>query len=176
MCASATGEVLQNEHANDRHRARHVINVLKAFQKSDDEIKEYKRLLESVRTHLKRNCKDLPKVFFHKRTMGRTWICPARILQIMMTIIGVLLRPAVGVSLLSAMNTTIFKTFAFSWGAANTGKVFGQVSTASATAAFLKKISIIHVNPLLRGFRFPRPRRFLLAEDSDSDSDEGTED
>jgi hypothetical protein len=164
-------ERVKDVHANDRHKARHILNVLKGFQKSAEEIKEYKRLLDSVRDHLKRNCKEFSMVFFHGKTKGKTSMCPAKILQIIMTIIGVLLGPIVGVSFIRALSSPINRAFSFAWGAANTRNVFGEVSTVSATAAFLDKMTIGHVSPLLRGFRFPRPRSYLVAKASDEDSE-----
>ncbi|KAF1919019.1 hypothetical protein BDU57DRAFT_527121 [Ampelomyces quisqualis] len=75
----------------DRHEARHIINILKSFEKANAEVRQYNNVLQEIKDELELQCENFSKIFFHGKTKGKKWMCPAKIAQIVMLVVTALI-------------------------------------------------------------------------------------
>lgn len=64
-----------------------MLNILRGFEKANSEVTRYPRILSRVEEDLARYCDSFSHVFFHPVTEGKKWMCPAKIVQIVMLVI-----------------------------------------------------------------------------------------
>jgi hypothetical protein len=141
--------------------------IMKAFEKAGDEVNQYNHLLQIVKEDLERHCEEFSKIFFHEKTKGKTWTCPAKILQIILIVIGVLVSLLAGYMFIPQMSTGLMSVLNFSQGIYLSGNIAAETSLSSTTAAILQKIGVGYLAPLKPWMR-PWPHLRLTAEEDET--------
>jgi hypothetical protein len=76
------------------HEARQVILTLKALEKAHKEAHQYTAILASVKDDLSQYCQQFAEIFFHGASKGKTWMCPAKIIQVILIVFAAILTIA----------------------------------------------------------------------------------